>query len=218
MILKVDLEKAYDHVDWDFLRQVLMASGFNSTFRGLIMNIITTTELTVCWNGELLETFRSTRGLRQGDPLSPYLFVLCMETLHHRISKLVGEGSWRPIRLSRGGMQVSHLFFADDLLLFDEASYSQARLMEYVLREFCQESGQRVNKGKSLIWFAPRTPTYLRASVCSSFGVRASSKLGVYLGIVLCHDRKGKLQYQSIVDKARCRLATWKARTLSKVA
>lgn len=72
---------------------------------------------------------------------------------------------------------MSHLFFADDLLICGEASYSQARLMEHVLREFCHESSQRVNKGKSLVWFAPRTPMYLRASICSGVGIKASSKL-----------------------------------------
>lgn len=78
----------------------------------------------------MLQSFRPTRGLRQGDPLSPYLFVMCMETLNHHIMPLVREGSWCHIRLSRGGMHVSHLFFADDLLLFGEASFSQAKLME----------------------------------------------------------------------------------------
>lgn len=91
MIVKVDLEKAYDRVDWRFLSQVLAASGFNSTLRGLIMNTITNAELAVCWNEEVLDSFWPTRGLRQGDPLSPYLIVLCMDTLNHLIMSMVGE-------------------------------------------------------------------------------------------------------------------------------
>lgn len=195
-----------------------MVSGFNSTFRSLILDIITSAELAICWNGEMQESFRPTRCLRRGDPLSSYLFVLCMETLSHRITKLVDQKCWRPIRLSRAGMHVSHLFFADDLLLFGEASYSQARLMEHVLRDFYQEFGQRVNKDKSIVWFAPKTPGYLTASICSSFGIKAAASLGTYLGVKLCHDRKQKPQFQSIVEKARRRLASWKARLLSKVA
>lgn len=131
---------------------------------------------------------------------------------------MVEEHQWRPIRLSRGGLQVSHLFFADDLLLFGDVSYSQARLMEHVLQEFCHESGQRVSKDKSLLWFAPNTPGYLRASICTSFDIRASASLGICLGVHLCHDRRRKHQFQGIIDKARRRLATWKAKTLSKAA
>lgn len=104
------------------------------------MSIVTSTSMRVCWNGELLETFVPTRGLRQGDPLSPYLFVLCMEVLHHRISYEVDTCQWKPIWMGRRGVALSHLFFADDLLLFGQASHSQAKVMEHILDGFCQES------------------------------------------------------------------------------
>lgn len=140
-ILKVDLEKAYDRVDWGFLRAVWEHTGFGTTFRNLIMDTITTTSLSVCWNGDTLPPFRPSRGLRQGDPLSPYLFVLCMEVLGQSIVRSVHSGAWKPVAASPRGPGVSHLFFADDLLLYGEASFSQARLMEHVLADFCGISG-----------------------------------------------------------------------------
>lgn len=144
--MKVDLEKAYDRVDWNFLKEVLRVKGFKSVLQQLIMECITTTKLAMNWNGEILETFFPSRGLCQGDPLSPYLFVLCMETLSHKIHQEVGDNKWRPIQLSKRGPKLSHLFFADDLLLFGEASFSQTRKIEFLLADFCGYSGQRVNR------------------------------------------------------------------------
>lgn len=160
-ILKVDLEKAYDRVDWDFLKQVLKFTGFAPILIDLIMDYVSSSKLLVYSNGETLEPFSTARGLRQGDPLSPYLFVLCKEILSHRICKLVEQKEWRPIKIGGAVLMISHIFFADDLLLFGEASFSQTRVMEYILTNFCGFSDQRVNKDKSSIWFSPNTPSYL---------------------------------------------------------
>lgn len=80
-VLKVDLEKTYYRMDWDFLHEVLKYSGFWEIFRKLIMNTISSTTLSVCWNSITLEHFTPSQGLKQRDPLTPYLFVLCMEVL-----------------------------------------------------------------------------------------------------------------------------------------
>lgn len=153
MMLKVDLEKAYDRIEWSFLREVLSFSGFQSHFCDLILNCISSASLSVSWNGAVLPPFKPTRGLRQGDPLSPYLFVLCMEVLGQTISRAVELKTWTPVRLARPGPMVSHIFFADDLLLVGEASFSQARVMEHILAQFCGVSGQRMNRSKSRVWF-----------------------------------------------------------------
>lgn len=88
-----------------------------------------------------MEPFKPTRGLRQGDPLSPYLFVLCMEVLSHQIEGAVICKEWVAVKSSKKGPAVSHIFFADDLLLFGKTSFSQARMMEHVLASFCNISG-----------------------------------------------------------------------------
>lgn len=78
--------------------------------------------MNVLWNGEKTEAFTPSRGLRQGDPLSPYLFVLCLKRLGHLIEEAVDTKEWKSIRLSQGSSQLSHICFADDLILFAEAS------------------------------------------------------------------------------------------------
>lgn len=100
------------------------------------MSCITSTNLTVLWNEEKVESFKPERGLRQGDPLSPYLFVLCMEVLGHAIHGAVWDGTWKGVMAARGAPKVSHLFFADDLLLFGEATVRQATNIGRVLQDF----------------------------------------------------------------------------------
>lgn len=136
-------------MECSFLREVISAAGFNDHLANLIMSSISSTSLSLLWNGKRLDKFQPYRGLQQGDSLSPYLFVLCMEVLGRRISKAVLGRVWKPLKASRVGLVTSHLFFVDDLLLFGAATHQQARTMELLLLEFCNLSGQKVNHRKS---------------------------------------------------------------------
>ncbi|MCI38985.1 RNA-directed DNA polymerase (Reverse transcriptase), partial [Trifolium medium] len=86
---KIDLEKAYDNVNWNYLRSCLQDFGFPPIIIKLIMHCVSSSSLSLIWNGKRLPNFTPTRGLRQGDPLSPYLFVICMEKLSLAISEAV---------------------------------------------------------------------------------------------------------------------------------
>lgn len=101
------------------------------------MQCVTGPSMNVLMNGEKTESFKPMRGLRQGDPLSPYLFVLCLERLCHQIEYAVAEKEWKPIHLSRGGPPLSHICFTDDLILFAEASVKQIKVIRGVLQKFC---------------------------------------------------------------------------------
>lgn len=92
MAIKIDMEKAYDRVRWDFLKETLQVFGFPDSWITLIMFCLESSLMSVLWNGEQSEFFSPGRGLRQGDPLSPYLFVLCMERLGHLIYEAVSSG------------------------------------------------------------------------------------------------------------------------------
>ncbi|OMO56897.1 reverse transcriptase [Corchorus capsularis] len=140
MAIKIDLEKAYDRISWDFLKETLMMFGFPQPWINLIMFCVESTSMSVLWNGEKTTDFKPGRGLRQGDPISPYLFVLCMERLGHLILKEIQQGTWKPIVMGRGGPQISHLFFANDLFLFGRATEAQAHVMRRVLDSFCSAS------------------------------------------------------------------------------
>lgn len=95
-----------------------------------------------------MEYFCPGRGIRQGDAISPFFFVLCMERLSHIISEEVEKGRWRGIKLSRGVPLITHLFFADDMVLFTKANINQISVVKECLDRFCSSSGQKVSLTK----------------------------------------------------------------------
>ena len=111
----------------------------------LIWHCISSSSLDILWNGVSTGEFSPSRGTRQGDPLSPYLFVICMERLSHLISLAVEQGRWKLVVLSRGGPPISHLCFVDDLFLFAEASMEHVPIIRACLEVFCASSSQKVS-------------------------------------------------------------------------
>lgn len=155
LAIKIDLEKAYDRIEWSFLHQALFFFKFPEKLIRLIMKCVATPSIQILVNGNKLPQFNSSRGLRQGDPLSPYLFVLCLEYLSLKIHHSCNNNVWKSLSCSRNGPKFSHLFFADDLLLFGEATTSNCLVMAEIVQEFCNFSGQKVSFAKSRAWFSP---------------------------------------------------------------
>ncbi|XP_040372858.1 uncharacterized protein LOC112194030 [Rosa chinensis] len=212
---KVDLSKAYDRLNWQFIESVLYESLLPQSLVKLIMSCITSTSFQICLNGELTQSFNAQQGIRQGDPLSPYIFVLCMEKLSHLIQSTVDIGAWKAVRASQSGPKISHLFFADDLMLFSEATSDQACIIKQCLDTFCSLSGQAVSYEKSLIFCSPNTSNEIAADISSTCGSPLTTDLGKYLGMPLIHSRITKSTYASILDKVQNRLAGWKCKVLS---
>ncbi|KAH9725610.1 putative ribonuclease H protein [Citrus sinensis] len=169
----------------------------------------------VLWNGEASEEFVPSRGIRQGDPLSPYIFVLCVERLSHGINRAVTAGDWRPIRLARRGTPLTHLFFADDLLLLAEADIEQAGVINMVLNNFCKSSEAKVNKAKSQVFFSKNISAWDMKRIGAELGFSVTKDLGTYLGMPLLHTRVSQHTYQNIIDKVERRLSGWHASLLS---
>lgn len=94
MAFKIDLSKAFDSLEWGFIHDTLVHFQFPQKMIKLILSCITTSQISVLWNGEITTAFTPSRGIRQGDPLSPYIFVPCMERLSELINQRVHEGSW----------------------------------------------------------------------------------------------------------------------------
>jgi len=115
--IKVDLMKAYDMINWHFLRNVLVELGFPLMFVERIMECVTTPKFSILVNGELHGHFPGKRGLRQGDPMSPLLFTLCMEYFSRSLKVLKKDGGFKYHPGCRK-LNITHILFADDLLIF----------------------------------------------------------------------------------------------------
>ncbi|KAL4307009.1 hypothetical protein AHAS_Ahas16G0235400 [Arachis hypogaea] len=140
MAIKIDLEKIYDRLNWDFVVDTLKDAGIPDNIINVIAFCISTPTMNLLWNGSPSESFTLTRGIRQEDPLSRYLFVLCVKRLSHLINKLVKGKKWEPISISRNRPNLSHLYFADDLVLFARANSEQVHMIKKTLHTFCDSS------------------------------------------------------------------------------
>ncbi|CAL2238143.1 unnamed protein product [Prunus armeniaca] len=179
---KIDLSKPYDHLSWSFIRGVLCEIGIGGRILELIMHCISSVHYKAILNGELIADFSPKYGIRQGDPLSPYIFGLCMEKLSHIIQQKVLDQSWKTVQICQGGPFISHLFFADDLVLFGKASIEQALVMKQCLDDFCSLSGQKVSFEKSMVCVSPNTCPGLAQNIASISGSPLSNKLKFSLG------------------------------------
>ncbi|XP_030928535.1 uncharacterized protein LOC115954743 [Quercus lobata] len=153
MALKLDMSKAYDQVEWNFLEKLMMKMGFNERWVGLIMTCVKTVTYSVLVNGEPKGLITLSRGLRQGDPLSSFLFLLCTGGLHGLIRQDANSGDITSFALCRRGPKLTHLFFADDSLLFCRATPRECDKVMDLLSNYKNVSGQKVNRDKTTLFF-----------------------------------------------------------------
>ena len=181
------------------------------------MSCVSSSTVSVLVNGNALDSFSPSRGIRQGDPLSPYLFILCMEYLGTLIEEKCSKGAWIPLQASRGNRKISHLFFADDLILFAKVNKDICEVIPDVLCNFCLEFGQKISFEKSRIYFSPNVSPDLKEKVCESLGMLETNISGKYLGFPLRHRGASRRQFNFVAKRVIGKLAGWKAKFLSFV-
>ena len=159
--LKLDMEKAFDRAEWTFLEHVMIRLGFNSNWVSLIMRCVSSVTFQVRVNDSLSRPFKPFRGLRQGDPLSSFLFLFCTQGLSALLNAAQSSGDLPGLCASRNGPRVNHLLFADDCVVFIRTKMAEVQRLRDVLHTYANSSGQAVNFEKSTIFYSRKTPLSL---------------------------------------------------------
>lgn len=157
MSIKLDMSKAFDRVEWDFIKGVMVNLGFNNKLIDLIMHCVSFISYSLIINGETFGNITLTKGIRQGDPLSPYLFLLCVEGLSAFIHEAAQNQQISRIFICRGYPKITHLFFTDNNLLFCKAKAHKCQKLVSILKNYEVASGQKINTNKSSVFFSPNT-------------------------------------------------------------
>jgi hypothetical protein len=155
--LKLDMSKGYDKVEWVFLEKIMLQMGFHSKWVSMVMECVRTVSYSVLVNGDPKGFFHPSRGLRQGDPISPYLFLLCAEGLQALLASAASSNQIQGLSISCGGPVLTHLFFADDSVLFCRATLSNCHAIQEILRKYERVSGQQINHDKTTLFFSAAT-------------------------------------------------------------
>nr|ABF95850.1 retrotransposon protein, putative, unclassified [Oryza sativa Japonica Group] len=212
---KLDLAKAYDRVDWDFLRGALTKVGFCSTWVEWVMACVTTVKYSVSFNGNLLEPFSPSRGLRQGDPLSPYLFLFVADGLSTILSQDVQAGRLEELKVCRRAPGVSHLLFADDSLLFFRACPQQASVVRQALALYQRCTGQLLSSSKCSLLASAHCPTDVLEDIKIVLQVETSTFESKYLGLPTPEGRMSAERFKAIKERLVKRLNSWVEKFMS---
>nr|XP_029145202.1 uncharacterized protein LOC114924525 [Arachis hypogaea] len=215
VIIKLDFQKAYDKVRWNFVDLVLQKMGFGQRWRNWIRECVSTSSMSVLINGSPSKPFKMERGLRQGDPLSSFLFVLVAEVMHRMFREAVRNGRLSPLLVGRDHVELSHLQFADDTVLFCPPEEETIKNYKRILRCFELMSGLTINFDKSsMIPVNCDGQWILRMS--RVLGCKVASLPVKYLGIQLGANPRLVKTWKPIIDKVEQKLSVWKSKTLSR--
>lgn len=152
LIFKVDFHKAFDSVNWEYLDSVMLQMGFGDIWRKWIRGCISSAWASVLVNGSPTKEFHLSRGIRQGDPLSPFLFIIAMEGLNVALKSAGEINIFKGIKIPNGGPIISHMFYADDAIFVGDWDRSNLKNLARILRCFHVASGLKVNFHKSKVY------------------------------------------------------------------
>ncbi|PNX79615.1 ribonuclease H, partial [Trifolium pratense] len=214
LALKIDISKAFDTLEWSFLLKVLNRFGFNEKFCNWIHVILKSAFLSISINGKSEGYFNCSRGVRQGDPLSPLLFCIAEDVLSRSISKLVLEGKLDLIKGTRHLSVPSHTFYADDLMVFCKGKLAGIKALKELFDMYASQSGQIINTAKSTIYSGSITQGRL-ALIVNLLNFKLGSLPFNYLGVPLFKGKPKASLLQPIADKIHSKLSAWKASLLS---
>lgn len=216
MVVKTDMSKAYDRVEWGYLRSLLCALGFDQKWIYWVMKCVSSVTYLVLINDQPHGVIVPQRGLRQGDPMSPALFVLCSEGLNHLLTRAERDEEITGIKFGRTGPSVNQLHFADDCLFACQANEEQSNNLISTLKRYEQVTGQRLNPAKSSIIFGKRVQEDEKASVKAVLGIEVEGGMDRYLGLPeITRGSKIKL-FSYLKERMSNKISGWHAKHLSQ--
>ncbi|KAF7140294.1 hypothetical protein RHSIM_Rhsim06G0103400 [Rhododendron simsii] len=213
--IKLDLSKGYDRVQWDFLEVVMRKIGLCDMFIHWVMQIVSTVFYTVTANGKNRFSFLPSRGLRQGDPLSPYLFLIIMDVLSVMLCNGIRDNLFNGLKIKRGFPLLSHVMFVDDVLLFVSNGNRGIHNLKNILDQFCIASGQLINFEKSSICFSANTSQDAKRVICNILNIPIMGADSKYLGLPFFWGRSKSEAYMFLIEKAITKMQGWKTKDLN---
>ena len=214
--VKLDMSKAFDRVEWSFLENIMLKMGFSSQWVQLIMRCVTSVTYRVKVNKSLTEVVVPQRGLRQGCPLSPYVFILCAEGLSALFRKAEEDGSLLGIQICPTAPRINHLFFADDSLVFMKVNAASAQKLREILSLYEDASGQMINKDKSAVMFSKGTSNLGKRNFKLSLHIQDEAYNERYLGLPIYLGRSKTKAFGYLKERIWKKIQGWKEKFLSK--
>lgn len=214
VIFKIDFEKAYDSVRWSFIEEVMIRKGFCSKLRGWIMKTIEGGKVCVNINGENSPYFKTHRGLRQGDPLSPLMFNLAADALAHSMNKARDKGLIKGVipHLIEGG--ITHLQYADDTIIMTEGDPESIKNVKFLLYCFEWMSGLKINYHKSeVITFGYDQDQ--QQDIANALNCKTGVLPMTYLGFPISDRLLGVSAFNFILGKMKKKLQPWKGKNIT---
>ncbi|XP_010424289.1 PREDICTED: uncharacterized protein LOC104709359 [Camelina sativa] len=216
MAIKTYMSKAYDRVEWGFIEKLLYKMGFDARWIGWIMFCVSSVEYKVLLNGQPNGLIIPERGLRQGDPLSPYLFILCTEVLIANIRKAEENKLITGIKVANQCPPITNLLFADDSLFFCKVAKEQCEVILSILRKYEAASGQQINFAKSSIQFGHKVAEDTKTEIQGILGITNLGGMGSYLGLPESLGGSKTKVFSFVRERLQGRTTGWSAKLLSK--
>ncbi|GJS64726.1 RNA-directed DNA polymerase, eukaryota, reverse transcriptase zinc-binding domain protein [Tanacetum coccineum] len=212
MVFKIDFEKAFDSISWDFLIRVLQFMGFSDKWIKWISGCLSSASTSILINGSPSREFSIHRGLRQGDPLSPFLFIIAMEGLHVAMEDAMAASIYSGFCINN--LSLSHLFFADDALFIGDWSSNNIKCLVAILDCFHKVSGLKINYHKSKLFGVGVSPNEISA-LAATTGCSPLASSFNYLGLPVDCNMSRVKSWDPIVEKFSSRLSRWRASLIS---
>ncbi|WOK97952.1 hypothetical protein Cni_G06660 [Canna indica] len=207
IIVKLDLEKAYDRTNWKVIYQVMERMKFPKEIVMWIKGCLERIKFCYKINGETSYWFNSYKGIRQGNPLSPYLFIIMEQLLSAIINNFVKKGKNKPYKIK--DYQLSHLSFADDIILVVKGNQKSCKGVMEALKSYYNMTGQKINMQKSECYFPVKCEARVRQNICNWLEMREGKFPMMYLGTMISHKRLNMEQEEKVVSKVERKIETW---------